>query len=66
MGIKLRLKKWLSVKIKNLLEDDIPIKIQSSINIEIGKDSYHNGNLVIRGNDKIKIGSIVLWVRILS
>lgn len=57
MGIKLRLKKWLSVKIKNLLEDDIPIKIQSSINIEIGKDSYHNGNLVIRGNDKIKIGS---------
>ncbi|MCG1036600.1 CatB-related O-acetyltransferase [Polaribacter sp. DS7-9] len=35
----------------------MPIKIISINNIKVGKDSYHNGNLQIRGNGKITIGS---------
>lgn len=58
MGIKSTIKKWLSKKIKNLLEyEKLPIKIQPSYTLEVGKDSFHNGNLDIRGNGKIKIGS---------
>lgn len=58
MGIKLRIKNWFSIKIKNLLEfEKLPIKIHKSDNLEIGKDSFHNGNFSIRGNGKIKIGS---------
>lgn len=58
MGIKSKIKKWLSVKIKNLLEfEELPIQIQSSPTLEVGKDTFHNGNLTIRGTGKIKIGS---------
>lgn len=58
MGIKSRIKKWLSVKIKNVLDDQKqPQRLLSNALIEVGKDSFHNGNFDIRGNNKIRIGS---------
>lgn len=58
MGIKSKIKWWLSVKIKNLLEDEkVPVRLQSNAIMEVGKDSFHNGNLDIRGNNSIRIGS---------
>ena len=58
MGIKLRLKTWLAKIISNLLQEDIPKLIESNSQIEVGKESYHNGNFEIRGEGaKVSIGS---------
>mgnify|MGYP006172815601 CR=1 FL=1 len=64
MGIKSKIKNWLSFKIKNLLEfEKLPIQILASSNCDVGKDSFHNGKLEIRGNGKIKIGSFCAFGR---
>ncbi|WP_130734317.1 CatB-related O-acetyltransferase [Flavobacterium sp. J27] len=64
MGIKSRIKRWLQLKVKNLLENEkLPIKMLSSNNLYVGKNSYHNGRLEIRGNYKIEIGSYCAFGR---
>ena len=64
MGIKSKIKNWLSFKIKNLLEfEKLPIQILATSNCDVGKDSFHNGKLEIRGNGKIKIGSFCAFGR---
>lgn len=64
MGIKSKIKKWLFVKIKNLLEfEKLPIQIHSSSTVEVGKDTFHNGNFIMRGTGKIKIGSYCAFGR---
>lgn len=58
MGIKLKIKYWLSKKIKSLLSDVGPTLLVSNSNLEVGKESYHNGNFDIRGGGtKAVIGS---------
>lgn len=58
MGIKSKIKYWLSKKLKNVLEYEIlPVLIQPSNNIQVGKETFHNGNFEIRGSGKVKIGS---------
>lgn len=58
MGLKTKLKYWLALKLRNLLlYEKLPIKFLNNSNIEVGKDSFHNGNFEIRGNGRVKIGS---------
>lgn len=59
MGIKRKIKLWLSIKVKSLLMyEKIPALILSDpSNLEVGVESYHNGNFEIRGVGKVKIGS---------
>ena len=64
MGIKSKIKYWLSVKLKRVLDyEKLPVLIQSSSSVEVGKDSFHNGKLEIRGTGKIIIGSFCAFGR---
>jgi virginiamycin A acetyltransferase len=64
MGVKLIIKSWLAKKIKNLLEfEKLPIKIQSTSDLMVGKNTFHNGKLQIRGRGKIKLGSFCSFGR---
>lgn len=57
MGFKLKFKKWISKKLKNLLTEE-PTLIKSNEDIQVGIESYHNGNFEIRGKgQKVSIGS---------
>ena len=58
MGIKLKIKNWLAKKLKGILFNEKPIIFISNNQIEVGKQSFNNGNFQIRGGGKkIKIGS---------
>ena len=58
MGIKRKLKVWLSAKIKSLIEERTPVLISSNAIIDAGAKSYHNGNFMVRGSkSKVSIGS---------
>lgn len=58
MGIKRNIKKWLSFKLKNLIEfDNLPVLIKTTQNLISGKESFHNGGFQVKGTKKVKIGS---------
>jgi len=64
MGVKLIIKSWLANKIKNLLEfEKLPIKIDSTSDLMVGNNTFHNGKLQIRGSGKIKLGSFCSFGR---
>ncbi len=58
MGIKLKIKTWLSNRIKRLIASEGPVLLESSNKLVVGKRSYHNGNFDVRGDGtKLLIGS---------
>jgi len=60
MGVKSKIKKWISTKIVNLLaetKEQAPFIIKKSHNIRVGKENYHNGNLIVKGKGVLHIGS---------
>lgn len=64
MGIKSKIKYWFSKKLKNVLEyEKLPVLILPTKNIEVGKETFHNGNFEIRGSGKVKIGSFCAFGR---
>jgi virginiamycin A acetyltransferase len=65
MGTKVKIKHWLFLKLQRILEfEKLPIRImQSSTFLVVGRDSYHNGKLEIRGSGKIKVGSFCAFGR---
>lgn len=60
MGIKKKIKLWLSKKILNLLNETNekpPFLITNTSKIKVGKESYHNGNFNVKGNGSLVLGS---------
>ncbi len=60
MGIITSIKKWLFKRINNLLiemKPKPPYIIKELYNVKVGNESYHNGNLTIKGNGFVKIGN---------
>jgi len=59
MGIKRKIKKWLALRLKNLLKnaDSGPFLIVCNYKIKSGIYSYHNGNMIVKGMGKLIIGS---------
>lgn len=57
MEFKLKFKKWISRKLKSLLIEE-PTLIRPEKDVQVGIESYHNGNFEIRGKgQKVCIGS---------
>ncbi|VXC31305.1 conserved hypothetical protein [Flavobacterium sp. 9AF] len=59
MGIKLKIKKWISRKLSTILaySHTPPYTISSNSKVEAGVESYHNGNLIVKGKGLFKIGN---------
>lgn len=60
MGINKIIKRWLSNKILNLLNETNkkpPFLITKTDKIKVGKESYHNGNFNVKGNGSLILGS---------
>lgn len=58
MEVKRKIRKWISTKIKNLItEISSPVLIENSLNITTGRESYHNGNFIVKGVGNLNIGS---------
>nr|WP_294936592.1 CatB-related O-acetyltransferase [uncultured Flavobacterium sp.] len=54
----------MSFKLRNLVEfESLPVAINKTSVIEVGRDSFHNGKFEIRGPGKIKIGSFCAFGR---
>jgi virginiamycin A acetyltransferase len=58
MGIHWKIRKIIKFFKTNVLKDNAPpYLITNSINIIAGKESYHNGNFIVKGNGLLKIGN---------
>ncbi len=58
MGIKSKIKTWLSTKLKNLVNDEqLPVLLVNTRQLLVGRSSFHNGGFEIRGAAKVAIGS---------
>lgn len=58
MGIKSKIKSWLSTKLKNLVnEERLPVLLIQNRQLSVGRSSFHNGGFEIRGAAKVSIGS---------
>lgn len=59
MGIKSRIVKWLSYKLRNILKysENSRTSIKSNYRIKVGKESYHNGDFLVKGKGQLTIGN---------
>jgi len=60
MGIRKRANRWLAKKIVNFLQygnDESPFLILSNNKVKSGKDSYHNGNMIVKGKGNLVVGN---------
>ena len=58
MGILWKIRKIIKFFKTNVLEEKAPpYLITNSLNIIAGKESYHNGNFIVKGNGSLKIGN---------
>lgn len=58
MGFKAKIKEWLKNRLFRLLnETRKPKLIESTNNIIAGKESYHNGDFIVKGRGRLLIGN---------
>lgn len=58
MEVKRKLRMWISTKLKNLIiEENKPVLFESNSVINSGKESYHNGNFIVKGSGSLYIGN---------
>lgn len=58
MGIKRKIKSWLSEKIRNVYKSKVfPVLLKSSERVNVGRRVYVSDNFEVRGKGKVNIGS---------